>query len=124
MIQRRRRSLEKVSDCDSALGSHPDMITGICVEWAQSRARAARWDEEVKLLVEEMRRVLQFLRWKERWWKDQGEQRRDARSDVLEGLKAYAGKQASIMGQLARRFADEWKPVLMRLGLEMEGLHS
>jgi hypothetical protein len=124
MIQRQRRSLEKVSDCDSALGSHLDMITGICVEWAQSRARAARWDEEVKLLVEEMWQVLHFLRWKERWWKSQGEQRRDARSDVLEGLKAYAGKQASIQGHLARRFADEWQPVLMRRGLEMEGLNS
>ena len=120
MIQRQKRSLEKVSDCGYALASHLDMIKGICVEWAQSRARAARWDEEVKLLVEEMRRVLHFLRWKERWWRDQGEQRKDARSDVQEGLKAYAGKQASIMAQLARRFADEWQPVLMMRGLKME----
>jgi hypothetical protein len=90
------------------------------VEWAQSRARAARWDEEVKLLVEEMRQVLHFLKWKQRWWRDQGEQRKDARSDVLEGLRAYAEKQAGILGQLEKRFAKEWRQVLLMRGLRLE----
>jgi hypothetical protein len=30
------------------------------VEWAKAKARAARWEEEVVLLDEEMRRVIQF----------------------------------------------------------------
>jgi hypothetical protein len=37
-------------------------------EWSKSRARAARAREEVLLLREEMRRVLEFLGWKARWW--------------------------------------------------------
>jgi hypothetical protein len=37
-------------------------------EWAKSRARAARACEEVLLLREEMRRTLEFLQWKAKWW--------------------------------------------------------
>ncbi|KAF9494569.1 hypothetical protein BDN71DRAFT_1431646 [Pleurotus eryngii] len=34
------------------------------VEWAKSYAHAARWDEEVSLVIEEMRRVAAHLSWK------------------------------------------------------------
>ncbi|KAJ6459377.1 hypothetical protein C8R47DRAFT_1081340 [Mycena vitilis] len=40
----------------------------IRVEWAKARARADRWQEELILLEEEMRRVLEFCSWKARWW--------------------------------------------------------
>ncbi|KAG2750254.1 hypothetical protein P692DRAFT_20421062 [Suillus brevipes Sb2] len=36
------------------------------IEWC--RAQSMRWAEEVELLHEEMRRVLQFLRWHAAWW--------------------------------------------------------
>ncbi|KAF9471463.1 hypothetical protein BDN70DRAFT_819963, partial [Pholiota conissans] len=36
-------------------------------EWARSRARVQRCKEEVLLLLEEMRRVLQFLEWRASW---------------------------------------------------------
>ncbi|KAG0691527.1 hypothetical protein DFH29DRAFT_1010861 [Suillus ampliporus] len=36
---------------------------GVRIEWCKSRARALRWSEEVELLREEMRRVLQFFAW-------------------------------------------------------------
>ncbi|KAJ7601666.1 hypothetical protein DFH06DRAFT_939375, partial [Mycena polygramma] len=42
----------------------------IQVEWMRARARAERWREEVILVEEEMRRVLEFCRWKAQWWKD------------------------------------------------------
>src|SRR4051794_22222389 len=38
------------------------------IEWMKSRARAARWSEEVLLVVEEMCQVMQFLKWKAEWW--------------------------------------------------------
>ena len=90
------------------------------MEWAQSRARAARWDEEVSLIVEEMRRVLYFLKWREKWWIDQGERRGMARSDIQDGLKAYAAKQASIIAGLAERFADEWYPLVVGRNVAVE----
>ena len=49
-----------------------------------------RWDEEVMLLVEEMRRVRAFLAWHSDWWSQQ-EARRDCEDSFQEeGLKAYA----------------------------------
>jgi hypothetical protein len=92
----------------------------VCVEWAQARARAARWSEEVTLLVEEMRRVLHFLMWRKQWWQRQGEEREDARADVKEGLRAYAVRQGLIVGRLAGKFADEWHPLLVHRNLPTE----
>ncbi|KAG2028626.1 hypothetical protein BDR03DRAFT_818726, partial [Suillus americanus] len=43
-------------------------VDGVRVEWCKSRARALRWAEEVDLLQEEMRRVLQFFNWQANWW--------------------------------------------------------
>lgn len=90
------------------------------MEWAQSRARAARWDEEVSLIVEEMRRVLHFLMWHEQWWVEQGERRSNVRSDIQDGLRAYAAKQASIRAGLAEKFADRWYPLLAGRGIVAE----
>ncbi|KAJ7846654.1 hypothetical protein B0H13DRAFT_2238871 [Mycena leptocephala] len=41
------------------------------VEWSRAQARKIRWEEEVMLLREEMRRVLRYLEWQVRWWKRQ-----------------------------------------------------
>jgi hypothetical protein len=45
------------------------------VEWCKARARAMHWSEEVELLQEEMRRVLQFFGWQATWWDSQREHR-------------------------------------------------
>jgi hypothetical protein len=95
-------------------------MIGLCVEWSKAKARAARWSEEVTLLAEEMRRVLQFLVWRKNWWLDQGQQREDARSDIKEGLMAYAAKQAAILQQMAYQFAEEWYPLVVEYGLDVE----
>ncbi|KAG1724932.1 uncharacterized protein EDB91DRAFT_1331171 [Suillus paluster] len=38
------------------------------IEWCKARARAMRWAEEVELLKEEMRRILQFFEWDAQRW--------------------------------------------------------
>ncbi|KAJ7300391.1 hypothetical protein DFH08DRAFT_725373, partial [Mycena albidolilacea] len=45
-------------------GSQTAMAEALQIEWAKTRARAWRWTEEVDLVEEEMRRVLEFQRWK------------------------------------------------------------
>jgi len=88
------------------------------VEWAQCVARADRWEEEVVLLREEMRRVVHFLEWKSKDWVS----RADARAGVVtpavrSGLSAYAHKQASIFRNLAVRFCQRWRSKLVSLSL-------
>jgi hypothetical protein len=88
------------------------------VEWAKAKARADRWEEEVILLDEEMRRVLVFCGWKNTWWKEQIANRPEGlagvSSELAEGLSAYAESQAAMETALAMSFAGKWKAVRER----------
>ncbi|KDR76587.1 hypothetical protein GALMADRAFT_67342 [Galerina marginata CBS 339.88] len=86
-------------------------------EWAQTRARMCRWDEELLILQEEMRRVLAFFEWKASWWLEQGNRRRNLESSVESGLIAYAHKQANICLRMAARCAIDWLPILKEHGI-------
>jgi hypothetical protein len=81
-------------------------------EWAKSRARAARATEEVLLLREEMRRVLEFLAWKADWWSKRLGWRTDINMDLAEGLRAYAHTQANLQTTLSTEFRTIWKAPL------------
>lgn len=71
-----------------------------------------RWSEEVELLREEMRRVLAFLSWAANNWRTQG---RDLASKVdqaqMEGVLAYAERQAVLREQLLIHFNHLWRHV-------------
>ena len=88
-------------------------MTGLRCEWAKSKARASRWNEEVLLVVEEMRRVIDYFDWKTHWWSEQGKARTDLDIDIADGIKAYAAKQGYINQQLASSFASKWCKVLV-----------
>ena len=88
------------------------------VEWAQCVARADRWEEEVTLLQEEMRRVVQFLDWKSNDWASRAGARAGVASpEVCSGLSAYAHKQAFVYHNLATRFCQRWRSTLISLSL-------
>ncbi|KAJ7046286.1 hypothetical protein C8F04DRAFT_1173230 [Mycena alexandri] len=79
------------------------------VEWSKAKARKERWEEEVQLLREEMKRVLRFLRWKALWWEEQRGARREQISVALRaGLDAYAARQAAGLRDMVRRFKTSW----------------
>src|SRR6202789_1926498 len=40
---------------------------GLRVEWSKSQARKMRWEEEVQIIQEEMRRTIVYYEWKEQW---------------------------------------------------------
>jgi len=82
------------------------------VEWAKSRARAQRATEEVYKLKEEMRRVLETLRWEESDWKHRAGLRSGVTSDLAEGINALSLTQASIKNDLANQFRRLWKSPL------------
>ncbi|KAH7902904.1 hypothetical protein BJ138DRAFT_1120962 [Hygrophoropsis aurantiaca] len=81
------------------------------MEWCRTRARAMRWSEEVDLLQEEMRRVLQYFAWHAAWWEEQGMRRFTADKTLAEGLFAYASRQADIRHHLADTFRELWGEV-------------
>jgi hypothetical protein len=93
---------------------------GMRVEWAKTQARANRWQEEVLLVREEMRRVIAFLDWKATWWRSQADRRQDVRNDIKAGLAAYAARQSHLMQHLAETFAAVWYLMLTMANLRIE----
>jgi len=84
------------------------------IEWCKSRARAARAKEEVRLVKEEMRRVVEFLKWKSEWWHMRAEHCL-ADGGIAEGLRAYAQRQSLLQDNLSQHFQAIWKAPLSKI---------
>jgi len=106
-------------DTAQSLTISPDEVNeDMRVEWAQCVARADRWEEEVVLLQEEMRRVVCFLDWKSKDWVSKAGARASiVTPEVRSGLSAYAHKQGSVFRNLAIRFCQRWHSTLDTLSL-------
>ncbi|KJA18008.1 hypothetical protein HYPSUDRAFT_115767, partial [Hypholoma sublateritium FD-334 SS-4] len=87
-------------------------------EWARSRARVRRATEEVLLVLEEMRRVLEFLKWKAKQWDLRRVGRVNVGAELREGIYGYAVEQAKLQRLLSASFKILWKTPLD----EVEGL--
>ena len=92
------------------------------VEWAKSHARAMQWGEEVVLISEEMRRVIQYLDWKSGWWMNLICGCSDAKKDVHRGQAAYANKQGAMYRKMAHSFAEKWYPLTKKYNRNVEWL--
>lgn len=68
-----------------------------------------RFSEEVELLLEENRRVLQFFQWQESWWLAKGEQTGNMSLMQCEGSRAYALRQAALRAGLRGHFSHMWR---------------
>lgn len=80
------------------------------MEYAKSKARVARWHEEILLVVEEMRRTISFLQWKARWWRNLAVHH--ICIDIQRGAIAYHRRQEFQLLGLAEQFARLWCPTL------------
>ncbi|KAJ7738811.1 hypothetical protein B0H16DRAFT_1465657 [Mycena metata] len=89
----------------------------IRVEWSKARARADRWREEVVLVEEEMRRTIEYCRWKARWWEERLELRRDVAPALAEGLRAYGLEQVARERAWAASWDARWRPVRARAAM-------
>src|SRR5215468_2408572 len=83
---------------------------GMRVEWSKAQARAHRWEEEVHLTLEEMRRTIAYYEWKESWWVGVQHCESECDGGVVHGREAYARKQAYLCKVLAEGFAKCWLP--------------
>jgi hypothetical protein len=88
------------------------LLEGLRTEWAKSRARLHRWDEEVELTLEEMRRVLCYMDWRALYWRSLASERQVSDATMREGLVAYAEKQAHVAQAMAHSFSQKWLPLL------------
>jgi len=100
------------TNIDDTTDSNDDILRS---EWCKSRARARRGTEQVEKTREEMRRTLEFLKWKGAGWSDREHARVDVKNKaLLEGLHAYAAKQALIQDSLRTAFRELWRTPLSR----------
>ncbi|KAF7795849.1 hypothetical protein EIP86_007016 [Pleurotus ostreatoroseus] len=79
------------------------------IEWLKARGRVQRWNEELRLLPEEVRRSIAFLEWKAGQWDQRALCRQDVDPALQAGLQSYAAKQAAISHGLSARFSTSWK---------------
>ena len=88
----------------------------LLVDWARAHERAKRFEEEVELNVEEMRRTLVFFAWKASNWERLAEER--ANSDAppseatLQGLRAYAYCKSAMYREMVKAFVSDWDSCL------------
>ena len=64
------------------------------MEWSKSQARKMRWEEEVEILQEEMRRMIVYYEWKQKWWLEENSQAMTIDDTIQHGITAYSQKQA------------------------------
>lgn len=88
-----------------------NIFVALRVEWCKARARAHRWEEEVQLLHEEMRRIIAFLEWHADWWDAEGSRRHFSSPQAAEGAFAYAHRQARLRCNMASHFKSVWSGI-------------
>ncbi|KAG5222594.1 CxC2 domain-containing protein [Salix suchowensis] len=106
----------------------PRTFTNVCpglrVEWVKARARADRWQEEVLLLEEEMRRAIAFCKWKAEYWDNAATTRCPDDIDLREGIRAYAYRQAANERRRASQWKDKWQAIREHARLVMNEQHG
>ena len=110
----------RVSDGDVDDETEVKFDESLRAGWAKTLARIERWEEEYKLIQEEMRRVIAYFAWKAEWWRNQAECRTCDDAALAEGLQAYAARQVSILENLADSSIQIWQPELSREGISPE----
>jgi hypothetical protein len=120
-----RLSYANVSERSTVDYSADDIRAAVRVEWSKSKARKDRWVEEVRLLWEEMKRVLRMLRTIQAEWTARAEGRAEIDPELAAGLKAYALRQVYVHRRIAERFHAGWSCSLasaVRQVVERDGL--
>ena len=109
------------SDLSQRAASGEEITISIRAHWARCQARAERYEEEVSLTLEEMRRTLEFFKWKSRWWLELQDKRLTSAKppdpQVQHGLRAYAHRQASTYSSLTWIYVNHWRTFLVENSL-------
>jgi hypothetical protein len=116
----------KELDLSKRAATGEEVAVSIRAHWARCQARAERYREEVQLTVEEMRRTLEFFKWKSRWWLELHSARADSATppdpQIYHGLRAYAHRQATIYSSLVDVYVNYWRKFLVEHSLGLDWL--
>ncbi|KAJ7025052.1 hypothetical protein C8F04DRAFT_968268 [Mycena alexandri] len=101
----------------------PKLHEALRVEWCKAFARSRRFEEEVRLLREEMRRTVAFARTAADQWDALAEAELEGASrELTEGRQAYAAEQASRERRTCAFLERKWAPILAKADDHLEGL--
>jgi hypothetical protein len=76
------------------------------VNWFRAKARNERWDEELKIVENEMKWTIAWFLYQEERWKKRVDW---AREMNLEGHRCYAEKQVYSWEKMRERCQETWK---------------
>jgi hypothetical protein len=96
---------------------------GLRVEWSKSQARKMRWEEEVQIIQEEMRRTIVYYEWKQQWWLEKNPHQMNIEDTIHHGITAYSEKQAHYCKCMAESFAIAWLPFLQSEDIKPDWEH-
>ncbi|KAF7971009.1 hypothetical protein HWV62_22275 [Athelia sp. TMB] len=85
------------------------LLEALRVQWAKSKASAMSWYDDVRLLVEEMRRVEAATLYIASRWISQANLRVSESPELQEGLAAYALRHADMEERLANKWVAQWQ---------------
>ncbi|KAF7296858.1 hypothetical protein MIND_00917100 [Mycena indigotica] len=87
----------------------PGLHDAVRIQWAKALARKDRWHEEVRLLREEMKRVLRSLVSLQREWQERVDCGRAVEAGLANGMAAYAKRQVALHAHIAKHFVNHWR---------------
>ncbi|KAF8197285.1 hypothetical protein K438DRAFT_1585309, partial [Mycena galopus ATCC 62051] len=100
----------------------PRLADALRVEWCKAQARSDRYDEEVRLLREEMRRTIAYGQAMARLWDDLAlAELPGASAELTEGRCAYAAEHASVERARCADLENRWRGILQRAGAYLDG---
>jgi hypothetical protein len=121
-----RVNISEESQLSQRAADGEEVALSIRSHWAICQARAERYEEEVELTVEEMRRTVEFFNWRSQWWLSLADVRQNSPTppdpQVQHGLRAYAHRQASMYSSFAAAYLKHWQQFLVDNSLGLDWL--
>ncbi|KAF8124209.1 hypothetical protein EV363DRAFT_1403314 [Boletus edulis] len=81
-------------------------------EWCKAMAHAKHWEEEAKLLMEEMQQIVLFWEWDAARWDERGKMFRSYDHHILDGHCAYVQRQATLCHSFAQKCQSSWSNII------------
>ncbi|KAJ7242525.1 hypothetical protein C8J57DRAFT_1526216 [Mycena rebaudengoi] len=98
-----------------------ELIEALRVEWCKAYVRTRRWDEDVVLVEEEMRRTIETGGFLARRWRERAMARtRGMDAELAEGLVAYTEEQVARETVTSRMLETKWAGI-RRKGIRRKG---
>ncbi|KAJ7318568.1 hypothetical protein DFH08DRAFT_1036369 [Mycena albidolilacea] len=92
-----------------------ELVEALRVEWCKAYARMQRWQEDVVLVEEEMRRTIEYGYWSAREWERRADGRAGSVNDeLLEELTAYAREQQQREVKTSKTITEKWAGIRLK----------